>query len=114
VGELFQEAAEHVLAHNPALAAGVDIVAVRDNLRHATIATTSTYLHDEEAKRARQISEAVRRQPPRQLRREDTFRPIRQSSVGSGASPEVLGKPERDRMGQHRRERIIVKAAGSP
>ncbi|SDH26287.1 Site-specific recombinase XerD [Paraburkholderia steynii] len=81
VGELFQEAAENVVARNPTLAAklrhasphwlrhthathalnaGVELVAVRDNLRHASIATTSTYLHGEEVKRARQVSAAFR------------------------------------------------------
>ena len=32
-----------------------ELTAVRDNLRHASIATTSIYLHSDEAKRARQI-----------------------------------------------------------
>ncbi|OUL72772.1 phage integrase family protein [Paraburkholderia hospita] len=98
VGEYFQEAAKHVVARNPALAAklrrtsphwlrhthathaldaGVELVAVRDNLRHASIATTSTYLHGEEAKRARQVSAAFKRRSPLQSRRGDTFRPTR-------------------------------------
>ncbi|WP_321818864.1 MULTISPECIES: phage integrase family protein [unclassified Burkholderia] len=82
VGGFFRAAAERVAARDPALAeklrrasphwmrhthathaldAGVELVAVRDNLRHASVATTSTYLHAEEAKRARQVSAAFRR-----------------------------------------------------
>jgi site-specific recombinase XerD len=82
VGDFFREAADSVKAKNPALAAklrhvsphwlrhthathalhaGVELVAVRDNLRHASIATTSTYLHGEDAKRARQVSAAFQR-----------------------------------------------------
>jgi site-specific recombinase XerC len=33
---------------------------VRDNLGHASIATTSTYLHSDEAQRARQFDQAFR------------------------------------------------------
>ncbi|MCA8434540.1 phage integrase family protein [Burkholderia seminalis] len=83
LGEFFRDTAERVNARHPALAeklrhasphwlrhthathaldAGVELVAVRDNLRHASVATTSTYLHDEEAKRARQVSAAFQRQ----------------------------------------------------
>jgi site-specific recombinase XerD len=78
-GEFFREMAEHVEARNPALAAklrrasphwlrhthathslnaGVELVAVRDNLRHASIATTSTYLHGNDRRRARQVNVA--------------------------------------------------------
>jgi site-specific recombinase XerD len=38
-----------------ALEMGVELTTVRDNLRHASIATTSTYLHSDDAKRARQV-----------------------------------------------------------
>ena len=41
-----------------ALARGVELTTVRDNLRHASVATTSVYLHTDEAKRARQMGEA--------------------------------------------------------
>jgi hypothetical protein len=41
-----------------ALARGVDLTTVRDNLRHASISTTSVYLHSDEVKRAKQIREA--------------------------------------------------------
>ncbi|MEX3670581.1 phage integrase family protein [Paraburkholderia phenoliruptrix] len=82
MGEFFGEAAEHIEARNPALAAklrhasphwlrhthathaldaGVELVAVRDNLRHASIATTSTYLHGDQARRARQVGTAFGR-----------------------------------------------------
>jgi len=97
LGEFFREAAERVSARNPALAgklrrasphwlrhthathaldAGVELVVVRDNLRHASVATTSTYLHGEEAKRARQVGEAFRR-PPRGSCRQYLPRPFR-------------------------------------
>jgi site-specific recombinase XerD len=89
VGAFFGAAADHAEARYPALAAklrhvsphwlrhthathaldaGVELVAVRDNLRHASITTTSAYLHGGEAKRARQVSAAFRRPPPRQPR----------------------------------------------
>ncbi|MDB5781075.1 MAG: integrase family protein [Caballeronia mineralivorans] len=41
-----------------ALARGADLTSVRDNLRHASIVTTSVYLHSDEIKRARQIGAA--------------------------------------------------------
>ncbi|TKC88747.1 integrase [Trinickia terrae] len=41
-----------------ALARGAELTTVRDNLRHASISTTSIYLHSDEAKRARQIRDA--------------------------------------------------------
>ncbi|CAM2158782.1 Site-specific recombinase XerD [Paraburkholderia tropica] len=46
--------ASHALAH------GVKLLAVRDNLRHASIATTSLYLHGDDAERARQLDGAFR------------------------------------------------------
>ncbi|WP_175763413.1 phage integrase family protein [Burkholderia ambifaria] len=97
LGEFFREAAERVNARHPALAeklrhasphwlrhthathaldAGVELVAVRDNLRHASVATTSTYLHGEEAKRARQVGAAFRR-PQRGSCRQYLPRPAR-------------------------------------
>jgi len=102
-GEFFREAAELVEARNPALAAklrrasphwlrhthathalnaGVELVAVRDNLRHASIATTSTYLHGDEAKRARQVGAAFRRRP--RLARPEAANPV-PTRPGSGA-----------------------------
>jgi site-specific recombinase XerD len=41
-----------------ALARGAELTTVRDNLRHASISTTSIYLHSDQAKRARQIRDA--------------------------------------------------------
>ncbi|SOZ17461.1 hypothetical protein CBM2598_U10107 [Cupriavidus taiwanensis] len=41
-----------------ALARGAELTTVRDNLRHASISTTSIYLHGDEVKRARQIGAA--------------------------------------------------------
>lgn len=44
--------ATHALAH------GAELTTVRDNLRHASISTTSVYLHADETRRARQLGEA--------------------------------------------------------
>jgi len=44
--------ATHALAH------GAELTTVRDNLRHASIQTTSIYLHVDEVKRARQMEGA--------------------------------------------------------
>jgi site-specific recombinase XerD len=41
-----------------ALARGAELTTVRDNLRHASISTTSIYLHSDEVKRARQMDAA--------------------------------------------------------
>ena len=41
-----------------ALERGVDLTTVRDNLRHASVSTTSVYLHTDEEKRARQLGTA--------------------------------------------------------
>jgi hypothetical protein len=41
-----------------AFARGADLTTVRDNLRYASISTTSVYLHTDEMKRAKQIREA--------------------------------------------------------
>jgi len=41
-----------------ALARGAELTTVRDNLRHASIATTSIYLHSDEFKRVQQIRNA--------------------------------------------------------
>ncbi|CAN7673756.1 phage integrase family protein [Variovorax paradoxus] len=56
-----QRATPHWMRHTHAthaLARGVELTTVRDNLRHASVATTSVYLHTDEVKRARQIGEA--------------------------------------------------------
>jgi site-specific recombinase XerD len=44
--------ATHALAH------GAELTTVRDNLRHASVSTTSVYLHGDDIKRARQMAEA--------------------------------------------------------
>mgnify|MGYP001265016168 CR=1 FL=1 len=41
-----------------AIAKGVELSAVRDNLRHSSISTTSIYLHTDDVKCARQFGEA--------------------------------------------------------
>jgi len=56
-----QSATTHWMRHTHAthaLEAGVELSSVRDNLRHASIATTSIYLHTDDARRARQIGAA--------------------------------------------------------
>lgn len=47
-----------------ALAKGVELSAVRDNLRHASISTTSIYLHADDVKRARKFGQAFTGRPP--------------------------------------------------
>lgn len=44
--------ATHALSH------GVELTAVRDNLRHASISTTSTYLHGDDSRRSKQMNKA--------------------------------------------------------
>lgn len=51
-------ATPHWMRHTHAthlLGSGADLPAVRDNLRHASISTTSVYLHVDDARRARQV-----------------------------------------------------------
>jgi site-specific recombinase XerD len=43
-----------------ALTRGAQLTSVRDNLRHASITTTSTYLHSDEVERARQFRDAFK------------------------------------------------------
>lgn len=61
VAEKLRRASPHWIRHTHAthaLGRGADLTTVRDNLRHASIATTSIYLQSDEVKRARQISQA--------------------------------------------------------
>jgi site-specific recombinase XerD len=61
VAEKLRRATPHWLRHthgSHALDRGAELTTVRDNLRHASISTTSIYLHGEDAKRARQLEEA--------------------------------------------------------
>lgn len=56
-----RRASPHWMRHTHAthaLARGVELTTVRDNLRHASLSTTSIYLHGEEVKRARQLGKA--------------------------------------------------------
>jgi site-specific recombinase XerD len=59
--EKLRRASPHWMQHTHAALAlerGVDLTTVRDNLRHASLSTTSIYLHTDEAHRARQLREA--------------------------------------------------------
>jgi site-specific recombinase XerD len=56
-----RRASTHWMRHTHAthaLALGVELTIVRDNLRHASLSTTSIYLHTDEAKRATQMRKA--------------------------------------------------------
>lgn len=59
--EKLRRATPHWLRHTHAthaLARGAELTTVRDNLRHASVSTTSVYLHTDRAKRAKQMREA--------------------------------------------------------
>jgi len=59
--EKLRKASPHWMRHTHAthaLARGADLTTVRDNLRHASVSTTSIYLHSDEMRRAQQIGEA--------------------------------------------------------
>ncbi|WP_407070679.1 tyrosine-type recombinase/integrase [Paraburkholderia rhynchosiae] len=59
--EKLRRASPHWMRHTHAthaLARGAELTTVRDNLRHASIATTSIYLRSDEVKRARQFTQA--------------------------------------------------------
>lgn len=61
VAEKLRRASPHWTRHTHAthaLARGAELTTVRDNLRHASIATTSIYLQSDEVKRARQMNQA--------------------------------------------------------
>ncbi|WP_257251503.1 site-specific integrase [Burkholderia cepacia] len=61
MAEKLRRASPHWMRHTHAthaLARGVELIMVRDNLRHASISTTSTYLHSDEVQRARQFDQA--------------------------------------------------------
>ncbi|MDQ0138955.1 site-specific integrase [Cupriavidus necator] len=56
--EKLRRASPHWMRHTHAthaLARGVELLALRDNMRHASISTTSCYLHGDDSKRARQL-----------------------------------------------------------
>jgi len=59
--EKLRRASPHWMRHthaSHALARGAELIMARDNLRHASISTTSTYLHSDEVQRARQFDQA--------------------------------------------------------
>lgn len=61
VAEKLHRASPHWMRHTHAthaLARGAELTTVRDNLRHASVATTSIYLQSDEVKRARQMDQA--------------------------------------------------------
>jgi site-specific recombinase XerD len=61
--EKLKLASPHWMRHTHAshsLARGAELTSVRDNLRHASLSTTSIYLHGDEVKRARQLREAFK------------------------------------------------------
>lgn len=61
VAEKLRRASPHWMRHTHAthaLARGAELTTVRDNLRHASVATTSIYLQSDEVKRARQMDQA--------------------------------------------------------
>ncbi|MBB2984746.1 site-specific recombinase XerD [Paraburkholderia tropica] len=61
LAEKLRRASPHWLRHthaSHALARGAELVTVRDNLRHASISTTSIYLHGDEVRRAQQLDKA--------------------------------------------------------
>ncbi|HKT92773.1 MAG TPA: site-specific integrase [Paraburkholderia sp.] len=61
LAEKLRRASPHWMRHTHAthaLGRGAELTTVRDNLRHASVSTTSIYLHSDEVKRARQIADA--------------------------------------------------------
>jgi len=62
VAEKLKRASPHWMRHthaSHALRRGVALTTVRDNLRHASISTTSTYLHCDGQRRAHEIAAAL-------------------------------------------------------
>ena len=57
--EKLRRASPHWMRHTHAthaLQGGAELTTVRDNLRHASLATTSIYLHSDDSKRSRQMA----------------------------------------------------------
>ncbi|MGA3889296.1 phage integrase family protein [Ralstonia nicotianae] len=64
LAQKLRQASPHWMRHTHAthaLARGAELTTVRDNLRHASISTTSIYLHGDDVKRARQLTAAFGR-----------------------------------------------------
>jgi site-specific recombinase XerD len=58
VAEKLRKASPHWMRHTHGthlLNGGADLTTVRDNLRHSSISTTSTYLHSDDSRRAKQV-----------------------------------------------------------
>ena len=58
--EKLRRATPHWMRHTHAthlLDGGAELTSVRDNLRHSSIATTSMYLHADDARRAQQVGQ---------------------------------------------------------
>ena len=61
LADKLRRASPHWMRHTHAthaLARGATLTTVRDNLRHASLSTTSIYLHADDAERARQLGAA--------------------------------------------------------
>jgi len=61
LAEQLRRATPHWMRHTHAthaLQRGAELTTVRDNLRHASLSTTSMYLHSDDLRRARQIGGA--------------------------------------------------------
>lgn len=61
VAEKLKRASSHWMRHTHAthaLGRGVTLTTVRENLRHASVSTSSTYLHSDEQRRAHEIAAA--------------------------------------------------------
>lgn len=61
LAEKLRRASPHWMRHTHAthaLGNGASLTTVRDNLRHASVSTTSVYLHTDEARRARELAGA--------------------------------------------------------
>jgi len=66
LAEKLRAASTHWMRHTHAthaLERGADLTTVRDNLRHASLSTTSTYVHGDEIKRSRQMRDAFGSRP---------------------------------------------------
>ncbi|BAO94093.1 phage integrase family protein [Caballeronia insecticola] len=60
LADKLRAATPHWMRHSHAslaLSKGAELTSVRDNLRHASVATTSIYLHSDDVKRARQLTD---------------------------------------------------------
>ena len=60
LAEKLRQATPHWTRHTHAthlLEGGAELTTVRDNLRHASLATTSIYLHADDARRVKQVAD---------------------------------------------------------